>query len=70
MLDPANAFLRLPAQRFWLEWFRERLAPNSGVRLRQKAGCLLDAAVDGRSGTLRSFWIDEAGQAQAGLLGE
>ncbi|MEQ1622987.1 MAG: hypothetical protein ABL919_16450 [Methylococcales bacterium] len=68
MLDPANALLRLPAECFWLEWTRDgSLAErNAGdARKRQRIGCLINASADGRSGTMHSFWIDEAGEAQA-----
>ena len=65
MLDPANALLRLPAEHFWLEWTREGSLPEAEERGRQRVGCLVESTADGRSGSIHSFWIDEAGKAQA-----
>lgn len=64
MLDPANTFLRLQAKHFWLEWTRERSRRNAGEHGRQRVGCLIHAAADGRSGSLHSFWMDDTGKAE------
>lgn len=64
MLEPANAFLRMQAESFWLEWTRDGSLPGSHARSRQRVGCLINAAADGRSGSLHSFWIDELDKAQ------
>ncbi|WP_447929953.1 hypothetical protein [Sphingopyxis fribergensis] len=63
MLNPANALLRVPAQQFWVEWFEDRPAPetNEGHR-RRNAGLLIDAATNGRSGTIHSFWKNDEGE--------
>jgi hypothetical protein len=68
MLEPGNSFLRLPAECFWLEWNRDGSLSDSRERGRQRIGCLIEADANGRSGTVHSFWVDEAGNAQAGQV--
>ncbi|MBJ7438385.1 MAG: hypothetical protein JHD35_05090 [Sphingopyxis sp.] len=63
MLDPANYLLRVPAQQFWVEWFEDRPAPDTGGKHRRRnAGLLVNAAPDGRSGTIHSFWKNDEGE--------
>ena len=52
LLTPANPRLRAPLTLFWIEWSE---APG------QEAGILVEAAADGRSGSLRLFWTGDAG---------
>ncbi len=69
MLNPANGLLRVPARQFWVEWFEDRPAPEtSGEHRRRNAGLLVDAAADGRSGTIRSFWKNDEGEAVASQI--
>lgn len=56
LLRPEDPALRLPAEKFWLEWRDPPIAEG-----RCRSGILVDASSDGRSGTLRSFWDDNEG---------
>lgn len=58
MFVPENMALRMPAERFWVEW-RSRPRDLNGRRL--QSGVLVEASPDGRSGTARSFWMQEGG---------
>lgn len=65
MLDPVNALLRVQAPSYWAEWSKGQLADQRADRSApMRVGFLVEAAEDGRSGTLRSFWRDGAGEAQ------
>ena len=63
MLNPANSLLRVPAEQFWVEWFEDRPAPDGAEkRRRRNAGLLVNAAPNGRSGTIHSFWKNDDGE--------
>lgn len=60
--------IRLPAQRFWVEWndsVRERLLRGTAAAQDSpacaRAGALVESSADGRRGLLRSFWVDAEG---------
>ena len=60
--------IRLPAQRFWVEWndsVRERLLRGAAAARDSpacaRAGALVESSADGRRGLLRSFWADAEG---------
>lgn len=57
LLDPADPRMRVPAESLWIEW---RLPDPVTGRARQ-TGMLVEAAIDGRSGQARSFWMSEHG---------
>jgi hypothetical protein len=66
LLDPADTHLRVPAETMWVEW----RTPSDHGTASQQCGLLVEAAPDGRSGRIRSFWTGEHGPdaAQAALL--
>jgi hypothetical protein len=66
LLDPADMHLRVPAETMWVEW----RTPTDHGGPSQQMGLLVEAAPDGRSGRIRSFWTGEHGPdaAQAALL--
>lgn len=53
--------LRLPADEFWIEWVAEEHHPGAA---RQKLGCYVRAAEDGRSGTILPYYSTAEGRAQ------
>ena len=60
--------IRLPAQRFWVEWndsVRERMLSRTAAAQDApacaRAGALVESSADGRRGLLRSFWADAEG---------
>jgi len=62
--------IRLPAQRFWVEWndaVRERQLGGAGAVAMStapactRAGALVESSADGRRGLLHSFWKDDEG---------
>ena len=59
LLLPSNPLLRLPAERFWIEWTGDPAPGSSFVPI---MGALVDASPDGRSGRIAGFWEDENGQ--------
>jgi hypothetical protein len=69
MLDPANSLLRLPAENFWVEWREERPVGASSLSTKPRhVGILVNAALDGRSGTVHSFWKSDEGGVDAGQI--
>lgn len=53
LLAPSNPRLRAPLPHLWVEW--------TDADSRQEVGVLVQAADDGRSGSLRAFWNGEDG---------
>ncbi len=60
-LHPQNPFLRMPSERFWLEWTAE--GPGQG-----KMGMLVHAAPNGRSGVITGYYERADGQADLLIL--
>ncbi len=60
-LHPNNPFLRVPSERFWLEWAGE--GPGQG-----RIGTLVYAARNGRSGVITGYYERTDGQADLLIL--
>lgn len=65
LLLPDSNLLRLPAEIFWLEWYLE---PDGASGVAPRRAVLVEAAPDGRSGTITSFFEDQLGRADLIVL--
>lgn len=63
MFAPEDQFLRMPAERFWLEWFCDlESGPEGSTAMSgQRMGAFVDADPSGRSGVIRMFWASPEG---------
>lgn len=58
LLAPSSPLLRMPAEEFWMEWFEEEFANNSGSYPGGRLAVLVKGEPDGRRGRL-SFFYEE-----------
>jgi hypothetical protein len=66
LIDPHDVRMRVPSERMWVEWD----IASGGHGPAKRAGVLVEASPDGRSGCIRGFWTADHGlcAAQAALL--